>query len=364
MPIFQTAMFEFKDGEDELRYVRYGNNPNQLALQRKLAALEQAEDALVTASGMAAISSALLSVLRPGDHFLAQDRLYGGTHTYVTSFLAEYNIAFDFIDANRPDTWPEKLRASTRAMYVETITNPLIDVGNLEAVAQFARNHGLVSMIDNTFASPVNFRPAEWGYDLSLHSATKYLNGHSDLVAGAAVGRADLIQGIRDRVKQLGGSLDPHACFLLHRGVKTLAVRVGRQNETALSIARLLDTHPAVARVYYAGLPASPSFENAQKHLDGFGGMLSFELHGGVEAARTFMRDLTIPILAPSLGGVETLVVMPALSSHRGLSADERRRAGISDGLIRMSVGIESADDLIRDIRHALSKVTEGAFTM
>ncbi|MDX1430666.1 MAG: aminotransferase class I/II-fold pyridoxal phosphate-dependent enzyme, partial [Rhodothermales bacterium] len=290
MPIFQSAMFEYAGSEDEVRYIRYSNNPNQIVLQEKMAALENAEDAVVTSSGMAAISSALLSVLCPGDHLLAQNCLYGGTHNLVTSLLSDLGISFDFIDASSPSMWESALRPTTKAIYVESITNPLIEVGELGAVAEFAKSHGLVSMIDNTFASPVNFRPLDWGYDVSIHSATKYLNGHSDLVAGVAVGSVPLVAGIRRKVTQLGGSLDPHACYLLHRGLKTLAVRVRRQNDSALRLAQMLESHPAVSRVHYAGLASSPSHGNATTYLDGYGGMVSFEIDADDEAVQNFMR--------------------------------------------------------------------------
>lgn len=357
MPIFQSAMFEFADPGDEVRYVRLSNNPSQVALQEKLAALEGAEAALVTASGMAAISSALLSILSPGDHMLAQSQLYGGTHSLLHNFLTQYGVSFDFIDADAPESWSGSLKPQTRALYAESISNPLIQVGNLSALATFASDHGLTSLIDNTFASPVNFRPGEWGFDLSIHSASKYLNGHSDLVAGAVIGRPEQVELVRHRVAQLGGSLDPHACFLLHRGVKTLAVRVQRQNASALALAGLLERHPRVERVHYAGLPESPSHANAVRHLDGFGGMLSFEIRGGVEPTRRFMRKLSIPLLAPSLGGVETLVVRPALTSHSGLSPEERARCGVLDHLLRVSVGIESTDDLLADFSDALDQL-------
>src|SRR6266581_6192919 len=273
MPIFQTAMFEYagEKGYHAIRYIRLNNTPNHLALHQKLAALENAEAALVTASGMAAISTTLLAVLSSGDHLLAQDCLYGGTHDFVTEDFASFGIGYDFIDGEDPASWKKKLRPNTRAVYVETITNPLLKVADLKAVVEFAREHGLISIIDNTFASPVNFRPAEWGFDLSLHSCTKYLNGHSDIVAGAIIGRDDLVQKVKHRLDHLGGSLDPHAAFLLHRGMKTLAVRVKCQNESALMIARFLEGHPAVARVHYPGLESHHRHRRARELFDGFG---------------------------------------------------------------------------------------------
>src|SRR6266704_2033629 len=350
MPIFQTAMFEYagEKGYHAIRYIRLNNTPNHLALHQKLAALENAEAALVTASGMAAISTTLLAVLSSGDHLLAQDCLYGGTHDFVTEDFASFGIGYDFIDGEDPASWKKKLRPNTRAVYVETITNPLLKVADLKAVVEFAREHGLISIIDNTFASPVNFRPAEWGFDLSLHSCTKYLNGHSDIVAGAIIGRDDLVQKVKHRLDHLGGSLDPHAAFLLHRGMKTLALRVKCQNESALMIARFLEGHPAVARVHYPGLESHHRHRRARELFDGFGGVVSFELKGSVEEAQQFMSHTTLPISAPSLGGVETLTTRPATTSHSGMSAEDRRNLGISDRLIRLSVGIEATDDIIQ----------------
>jgi cystathionine beta-lyase/cystathionine gamma-synthase len=234
------------------------------------------------------------------------------------------------------------------------MTNPLLQVGDLKAVVEFARTHHLVSLIDNTFLSPINFRPPEWGFDLSLHSCTKYLNGHTDIGAGAVIGRGDLIERIRHKLNHLGGSLDPHACFLLHRGMKTLAVRVRYQNESALKIARFLETHPAIEKVNYPGLESHPGYRRACELFDGFSGMLSFELEGGLEAAERFTQKMTLPIIAPSLGGIETLITRPATTTHAGLSSEDRQKLGNSDSLIRLSVGIEATEDIIEDFEHAL----------
>jgi cystathionine beta-lyase/cystathionine gamma-synthase len=354
MPIFQSANFEYADEADyhSLKYIRLNNTPNHVALQQKLSALENAEAALVTASGMAAISTTLLTMLSAGDHLLVQDCLYGGTHDFITKDFSAFGIAYDFIDADDPDSWKRRLRPNTKAIYVETMGNPLLQVPDLQAVVEFAKAKGVVSLIDNTFASPVNFRPAEWGFDLSLHSCTKYLNGHSDIVAGAVIGRADLVNKIKHRLDHLGGSLDPHAAFLLHRGMKTLSVRVKFQNESALAIARFLESHPAVEKVNYPGLESYSRHGRARELFDGFGGVLSFELKGGVDEAQQFMSRTTLPINAPSLGGVETLITRPATTSHSGMSVEDRRRLGISDRLIRLSVGIEATDDIIQDFRN------------
>jgi cystathionine beta-lyase/cystathionine gamma-synthase len=356
MPIFQSATFEYR-GErryDDVRYLRLNNTPNQLALHAKLADLEGSEAALVTASGMAAITTTLLTVLSAGDHLLAQSCLYGGTHDFVTREFAGLGLSVDFIDADRRDGWRAHLKPNTRAMYVEAMTNPLLEVADLKAVAEFARAHGLLSIIDNTFASPVNFRPIAAGFDLVVHSATKYLNGHSDIVAGAVAGSGALIERIRHKANHLGGSLDPHAAFLLNRGLKTLALRVRYQNESALRIAQFLEAHPAVARVHYAGLASHPRHERAASLFAGFGGVLSFELAGPPERADELSARVRIPAIAPSLGGVHTLLTRPATTSHSGLTPEDRARLGINDGLLRLSVGIEATEDLLEDLAQAL----------
>ncbi|MGD0176070.1 MAG: aminotransferase class I/II-fold pyridoxal phosphate-dependent enzyme [Candidatus Bathyarchaeia archaeon] len=356
MPIFQSAMFEYagETSYHDLKYIRLNNTPNHTALHEKLRALENAEAALVTASGMAAISTALLSILSTGDHLLAQDCLYGGTHDFVTKDLRTFGISYDFIDADDPESWEKKLKPNTKAVYVETITNPTMQVADHKAIVEFAKSHSLVTLIDNTFASPINFRPSEWGFDLSLHSCTKYLNGHSDIVAGAVIGRAELVDRVKHKLDHLGGSLDPHTCFLLHRGIKTLGVRVRYQNESALKIAKFLQDHSAIQKVNYPGLDTHPQHARARELFDGFGGMLSFELKGGTAAAQQFMKRTTLPIIAPSLGGVETLLTLPSKTSHSGMSPEDRNALGISDGLIRLSVGIEATEDIIEDFQQAL----------
>ncbi len=356
LPIFQTAMYEYAGEESyhDIRYIRMNNSPNHLALHQKLAALENAEAALVTASGMAAITTTLLTVLSAGDHLLAQDCLYGGTHDFLTKDFAGFGLEFDFIDGDDPGSWISKLRPNTKAIYVEAMSNPLLQVSDLKAASEFAKEHGLVSLIDNTFASPINFRPAEWGFDVSLHSCTKYLNGHSDIVGGACIGRADLIEKITHKLNHLGGSMDPHAAFLLHRGMKTLALRMRCHNESAMKVARFLEDHEAVVKVNYPGLESHPRHRQARGLFDGFSGMLSFELKGGVDAAEKFMEKARLPIVAPSLGGVETLMTRPATTSHSGMSREDRRRLGITDSLIRVSIGIEATEDIIEDFDQAL----------
>jgi cystathionine beta-lyase/cystathionine gamma-synthase len=357
VPVFQSSTFVERGdrGYHDIAYARLSNTPSHLALHGKLAAIEGAEAALATSSGMSAISTALLSVLGAGDHLLAQDTLYGGTHDLMTRDLPRLGIEVTFLDPQAPRTWEAQLRRNTRAVYFETLTNPLLQVADLEAAAEFARAHELVSLIDNTFATPLGFRPLERGFDLVLHSATKYLNGHSDLIAGAVMGSRARIEAVKHKLDHLGGSLDPHACFLLQRGLKTLALRFRQQSETALRIARFLSEQPAVARVNHPGLPTHPQHERARRLFpSGMGGMLSFELRGGREGAEGFLRRVRIPLHAPSLGGPETLLTRPAATSHSGLTPEARRALGISDGLLRMSVGLESADDLLEDLAQAL----------
>ena len=362
IPIFQSATFECSDEVEskqdsyyKVKYIRLNNTPNHQVLHEKLAILEKGEDARVTSSGMAAISTALLTVLSSGDHLLAQRGLYGGTYDLITKDFRSFGISCDFIDGGDPDSWERKLKSNTRAIYVESVTNPLMQVGELQALVEFAKAKGLLTLIDNTFPSPVNFRPIELGFDLSLHSGTKYLNGHSDIAAGAVIGRGELIEQIDHRLAHLGGTLDPHACFLLHRGMKTLALRVKYQNQSALRIAGFLEEHPSVARVNYPGLKSNAAYQRACRWFDGFGGMLSFELKEGLLGAKRFIRELRLPVEAPSLGGVETLITRPATTSHSGMDAAERQKSNISDGLVRLSVGLETSEDLLDDLEQALN---------
>lgn len=356
MPIYQSSTFEYAGATDyhDVQYLRLSNSPNHDALHAKIAALENTEAALVTASGMAAISSALLAILETGDHVIAHHSLYGGTYDLLTKDLPRLGITTTFVDADRPETWASQVTPRTRAFYVETITNPLTQVVALDDVTRFARERNLISIIDNTIASPINYRPAEHGFDVVVHSATKYLNGHSDIVAGAVAGRAELVGAIKHKLDHLGGSLDPHACFLLQRGLKTLALRVRYQNQSALELATFLARHPRVRRVYYPGLETHPQHARARTWFAGASGVLSFELDGDVAAADQLIERLHLPANAPSLGGPETLVTRPAITSHAGLPADVRRRQGITDHMIRLSVGLEATEDLIEDFTAAL----------
>ena len=356
MPIHQSVNYEsvHDASYDRITYIRLNNTPNHEVLHAKLAALEGTEAALVTASGMAAISAALLGVLNQGDHMLAHNCLYGGTHSLITEDLPAWGINHDFVDASRPETWEAALKSSTRVFYVESLSNPLQGVPELEEIVRFCKKHGLLAIIDSTLTSPVNFRPHELGFDLIVHSATKYLNGHSDIAAGVVLGDKPHIRMIRHRLNHLGGCLDPNSCFLLHRGMKTLALRVERQNETALQLATWLQAQEAVKHVYYAGLPEHPGHERAKKWFRGFGGVLSFELPGSLTATQGFVNRLRLPLQAPSLGGVESLITRPAVTSHAGMTAEQRAASGIRDGLVRFSVGLEDFEDLRLDFEQAL----------
>ena len=357
-PIYQGTVFEVEPGTSyhDIAYIRLNSTPSQRYLHDKLAALEGAEAAVATSSGMAAVTTVLLSLMRAGDHLLASDCLYGGTHDFLTGHAADLGWSVSFVDAGRPETWAAARTERTRVFLVETITNPLMRVGLLDQVAEFGRRAGIATVVDNTFASPVNFRPLRAGFDVVFHSATKYLGGHSDLVAGAVMGGTDVIERVRQTLNLFGGSLDPHAGFLLARGIKTLALRVQAQNANALALARFLADHPAVAAVNYPGLASHPDHAHAARLLSGFGGMLSLRLHGGERAAQALVDAVALPYSAPSLGGVESLITRPAVTSHAGMSPADRERLGITADLVRVSSGIEGTQDLIDDFAQALDK--------
>ena len=356
-PVYQSAMFKFAaDAEVEsLKYLRYNNSPNQTALQEKLAALEGAEAGLVCASGMAAITAAVLSTLRPGDHVLAQEGLYGGTLALFRDELPRRGIDVDFVHKDDRGQWQALLRPATKLFYCESLTNPLLHVADLQGIADFAREHNLLSVIDATFTPPCNFRPIDLGFDLVCHSLTKYLNGHSDVVGGAVLGARTKVDSVLKFQKLYGATMDPHTCFLVQRGVKTLVVRMERINSNARQLAEWLNGQAGISRVVYPGLTAHSDNQRATELFKGFGGMLCFEIEGGIETASEFLRRVQIPLVAPSLGGVESLLTLPAKSSHAGLSEEARRQMGISPSLIRMSVGIEAIDDLRDDFAQALA---------
>lgn len=351
-PIFTSTAFAFPNPANENVYPRYFNAPNQRVIARKLAALEKGEDGLVFGSGMAAVATLLLGYLSPGDHAIFQADLYGGTYHLVTGELARFRIDVQFV-AN-PAEFDAAIRPNTRIIYVESPSNPLLRCVDLAAVARLGRQHGLLTVIDNTFATPINQTPIEHGLDAVIHSGTKYLNGHSDGNSGVVVSRTDVIRKLIECATSYGGMLDAHGCYQLERGMKTLALRVERHNVNAQHLAGFLQEHPAVARVIYPGLKSHPDHALATAQMRGFGGMLSFELRDPA-AVDGFLRKLEIAAPALSLGGVETLVCVPSRTSHRTMSREERARVGISDGLIRVSVGVEDAEDLVEDFRRALS---------
>ena len=361
--IARTANFTFANTEEMKRwaegkssayiYTRYGN-PTLAIAEGKIAALEGAEAAIVAASGMAAISSALLSILKAGDEVIATRALYGGSYRLMRDIFPRMGVVVRHVETDLAGI--ERLvNPRTRALYIETPTNPTLGLVDLQKAVSFAKEWDLLSLVDNTFATPVLQKPIKMGFDLVVHSATKYLAGHSDVIAGVAVGSHSLIEEIRDMIICLGGSMDPEAAFLLIRGMKTLEVRVPRQCQTALRVARYLEKHPKVARVHYPGLPSHPDHKLAKRQMKGFGAMMAFDLKGGLTAARRFCDRTRVFLLAASLGGVESLVVLPIYSSHYRMSAAELRAAGVEPGTVRVSVGLEDAADLIEDLRQALA---------
>jgi cystathionine beta-lyase/cystathionine gamma-synthase len=354
-PIYQSVNFVQEIGTAEgLRYPRYGNAPNAEIVQRRIAMLEGAEAALVLASGMGATSCALLALLRPGDHLLASSWVYGGTHRLLTHEFEVLGIDVTLVDPTESRGWRRRMRKETRAIFVETPVNPTCRVLDLRGASHLTKENGLALVVDSTFASPVNFRPLEHGADVVIHSATKYLNGHHDIISGVVAGTAPYIEEVRQKMMVWGQAPDPFAVWLLDRGLKTIDVRVRRQNETAMRIALWAQERKDVKRVHYAGLPDHPDHEIARTTLEGFGGMMALELSGGGKAADRFVRRLKVWTHAPSLGGVESLVSEPRFTSHAHLSAEQRTKAGIPDGFVRLSVGIEDADDLIGDLEQAL----------
>jgi len=351
-PIYTSTSYAYLDLEEAV-YPRYYNIPNTLALGEKIAALENAEAGMVFSSGMAAITTVLFTFLKSGDHAVFQTGLYGGTFNFVSRELEPFGIQFDIAKDNDPGTLENLVRPNTKLVYIETPSNPLLQITDITAVAEIARKHGLVSVIDNTFASPINQQPIGLGINISLHSATKYLGGHSDICAGAVACSHKHMEIIHRMALSLGGSLNAQTVYLLERSIKTLAIRVEQQSRNAGILAGWLSGNKAVSRVCYPGLPGHPGHDVAKRQMSGFGGMLSFELKSA-DPVR-FQEKLELIRPSVSLGGVDTIICAPALTSHRHLSAPEKEKEGITDGLLRLSLGIEEADDLIRDIEQALS---------
>lgn len=362
-PIYQTSTFKVTDSDQQVRatstdmfYTRYGN-PTHTAVESAIAELEGADAALLFASGMGAITTSLLSLLESGDHIVAQRDIYGGVTKFLATWLPKYGVETTFVDTTDYDQHARAIRPNTKLLYLESPTNPTLRVVDLRKPVELAQKHRLITFIDSTFATPINQRPCEFGIDVVLHSGTKFLGGHADLICGAAAGRSDLIAKIRETRTTLGGVMDPHAAFLLLRGIKTLAVRVERQNQSALRVAEFLARHAKVRSVNYPVLEGHPQREVAVEQMKGGGGVLSFEVDGTGEDAKKVSESLRLFTLAPSLGGVESLVSIPVLTSHAMISPEQRQKMGVTEQLIRLSVGIENADDLIADIEQALAAV-------
>ncbi|MGB9196543.1 MAG: aminotransferase class I/II-fold pyridoxal phosphate-dependent enzyme [Terriglobales bacterium] len=360
-PIYQTSTFEVTDNAEQLNvtptdhfYSRYGNPTNTVA-EHAIAELEGTDAALLFSSGMAAITASILALVKTGDHIVAQRDIYGGVTKFLSQWLPKMGIETTFVDTNDIEQHERAIKANTKIIHVESPTNPSVRVVDLEMIAALAQKHKLISTIDATFGTPINCRPAEWGIDVVLHSGTKYFGGHADIICGIAAGRRELIEQIHHLRTTLGCCMDPHAAFLLLRGIKTLAVRVERQNASALRIAEFLSKHPKVARVHYPMLAGDPDHALAKKYLAGAGGVLTVEVAGsGADACRV-TEALNLFTLAPSLGGVESLVSIPVLTSHAMIDPELRRKMGVTEQMIRLSVGIENVEDLIADLERALA---------
>ncbi|MEZ2415415.1 PLP-dependent aspartate aminotransferase family protein [Muriicola sp. E247] len=351
-PLYMSTSYAFEDVEIK-RYPRYFNTPNQVALSKKIAALEHAEEAMIFGSGMAAISTAILAFLKAGDHIILQRMLYGGTYHLITEQFEKFGINYSFIDGSDPVSFEKAITPSTRVVYIETPSNPLLTITDIKAFAEIARKHDIISMIDNTFASPVNQNPIDFGIDVVIHSATKYMGGHSDILAGAVASSAENMERIFQLAKNLGGSLSDYTVWLLERSIKTMGLRVKAQNENAQKLAQFLSAHPDIDHVYYPGLSTHPDHALASSQMHGFGGMMSFELKNNINASH-FQKSLKLIKSSMSLAGVESTVLSPTQTSHALLSEEERQKQGIRDGLIRFSVGIEETDDLKADLEQAI----------
>jgi cystathionine gamma-synthase len=371
-PIVQTATYTFANtqelidfmqgktwgsGAEREEYGRYGN-PTVQAVERKLAALEHGEDAVLYASGMNAVTSVLLSVLPTGAHIVMTDDCYRRTRQFCQTFLSRFGIETSVVPMGDYDALENAIiPRKTRFIISESPTNPYLRVADLGRIAELGRKHRVRTMIDSTFATPINQHPLDWGIDFVIHSATKYLSGHNDLLAGVVIGKADRMAALRDARGVLGGISDPQNAFLLERGLKTLGVRVRQQNQTAQAVAEFLEGHPRIERVWYPGLPSHPDHAVAKAQMQGFGGVVSFEVAGDMAATSKFIDSLQIPYIAPSLGGIESLIEQPAIMSYYEKMPEERLALGIKDNLVRFAVGIEDTDDIIRDVDQALAKL-------
>jgi cystathionine beta-lyase/cystathionine gamma-synthase len=353
-PLVQSVNYVQDFGTSDLLYTRYGNTPNEEVVQKRIALLEGAEAALVLSSGMGATACAMMALLRPGDHLVSSSWIYGGTRRLFSEEFVAMGIEVTFADPDERRVWRSSIRKNTRAIFVESPVNPTCRVLDIEQLATLAKTQGVALVVDSTLASPINARPISHGADVVIHSATKYLNGHHDILCGVVAGTATYIDEVRNKMMVWGQAPDPFACWLLERGLKTLDVRVRRINENTMRVAEWCSKRPEIAKVHYAGLPDHRDHQIAKKMLDGFGGLMSIELKGGADAADSFVRKLRVVSYAASLGGVDTLVIEPRFSSHAHMTSEERAAIGIPDGFLRMSIGIEDADDIIADIEQAL----------
>ncbi|MAB56414.1 MAG: cystathionine beta-lyase [Aequorivita sp.] len=356
-PLFMSSSYAYEDVEVK-RYPRYFNTPNQEALCRKIARLEKCEAGLIFGSGMAAVSTAMLAFLQKGDHVVLPQTLYGGTYNFVVEEFHKFGIEYSFAEGFSEADFSEKIQKNTKVLFVETPSNPLMRITDLEMISKLAKQHGLITMIDNTFASPVNQTPADFGIDIMIHSATKYMGGHSDILAGAVAASEEHIKKIWNLAKNLGGSLSDYTVWLLERSMKTMVLRVRAQNKNAKKMAKWLDGHPLVEKVYYPGLKTHPDHGLAKKQMSGYTGMLSFEISEYLNVDE-FLKGLKMIKPSMSLAGVESTILSPAKTSHALLSAEERKRQKISDGLLRFSVGIEETEDIIADLEGAFEKVSK-----
>ncbi len=358
-PVYTSTSYPYLD-TDERPYPRYFNLPNQKAVIEKLILLEGCDlkntEGILFSSGMAAISTTLLGLLKAGDHVIFQRGLYGGTTHFISEWLERYGIKWSYPASGEPEAFEQAICASTRMIYIETPSNPLLGITDIEGIAGIAKKHGLISVIDNTFASPVNQNPRLLGIDVVIHSATKYLGGHSDICAGALIAPKEIAKFLYKMALNLGGSLNPETCYLLERSMKTLAIRVEKQNKNAMEVALFLAGHPGINRVFYPGLPSHPGHMIAQKQMKGFGGMLSFELRSADPVK--FQKSLKLIRPSMSLGGVDSIICSPIMTSHRHLSKEELDKEGITDRVLRLSVGIEDAADIIHDLEQALKMNT------
>jgi cystathionine beta-lyase/cystathionine gamma-synthase len=362
-PIYQTSTFQVTDNDEQVRitgsdhyYTRYGNPTNTVA-EKTIAELEGVDAALTFASGMGAVTTTIMALLKRGDHIVAQRDIYGGVIKFLTEWLPKMGVETTFVDTTDYDQHARAIRPNTKLLYLESPTNPTLRVVDFKKVAAVARQHKLLSMIDATFGTPINQHPAEFGIDLIMHSGTKYLAGHSDLICGAVAGSHELMKRIWETRTTLGNCMDPHASWVLLRGMKTLAVRLARQNENALRVAEFLAEHGKVRSVHYPFLKSHPQYAVARQQMGGGGGMVTFEVEGTGEDARRVSEAMRLFTLATSLGGVESLVSIPVLTSHAMIPAETRAQMGVTEQMVRLSVGIENADDLIADLEHALEAV-------